>query len=67
MKNSLVLCFCLLFTGCLGVSEQKERSMKQLLAPDKMNMQLHVNPDIGHNERTKTEIQQLRIGFDWNL
>jgi hypothetical protein len=32
-----------------------------------LNMQLHVNPDINHNLRDDTEIQQVRIGLDWDL
>ena len=65
MKKVLFIVVLSLFVGC--ASERKVRTVNQILSPDKMNMQLHVNPDIGHNQRTTHEIQQLRIGFDWNL
>ena len=30
-------------------------------------MQIHVNPDIRNDNRDDTEIQQVRLGLDWNL
>lgn len=58
----LILMFII---GC--ASERDKRTVQQILTPDKMNMQLHVNPDINNNTRDDTEIHQVRIGFDWNL
>ena len=51
--------------GC--ASERDKRSVHQMLSPDKLNMQLHVNPDINNDSRDSTEIHQVRIGLDWNL
>ena len=65
MKYSLVLILIVVMTGC--ASERSNRTIQQILSPDKLNMQLHVNPDINHNLRDDTEIQQVRIGLDWNL
>ncbi len=65
MKYSLVLILIVVMTGC--ASERSNRTIHQILSPDKLNMQLHVNPDINHNLRDDTEIQQVRIGLDWNL
>jgi uncharacterized protein YcfL len=55
----------LLLVGC--ASERGKRTTQQILSPDKMNMQLHVNPDIRNDTRDDTEIHQVRIGLDWNL
>ena len=65
MKYSLVLILIVVMTGC--ASERSNRTIQQILSPDKLNMQLHVNPDINHSLRDDTEIQQVRIGLDWNL
>ena len=65
MKYSLVLILIVVMTGC--ASERSNRTIQQILSPDKLNMQLHVNPDINHNLRDDTEIQQVRIGLDWDL
>ena len=65
MKYSLVLILIVVMTGC--ASERSNRTIQQILSPDKLNMQLHVNPDINHNSRDDTEIQQVRIGLDWDL
>ncbi len=59
----IILLFC---TACAS-EHTKKRTIQQVLSPDKLNMQLHVNPDINHNSRDDTEIQQVRIGLDWNL
>ena len=55
----------LVFIGC--ASERNKRTVQQILTPDKLNMQLHVNPDINNDTRDDTEIQQVRLGLDWNL
>tara|TARA_B100001559_G_C15945364_1_gene369553 strand:+ start:220 stop:417 length:198 start_codon:yes stop_codon:yes gene_type:complete len=65
MRYILGLVLVVTMVGC--ASERDIRSMQQILSPDKMNMQLHVNPDIRNDSRTDTEIHQVRIGFDWNL
>ena len=65
MKYSLVLILIVVMTGC--ASERGNRTTRQILSPDKLNMQLHVNPDINHSLRDDTEIQQVRIGLDWDL
>jgi predicted component of type VI protein secretion system len=65
MKYSLVLILIVVMTGC--ASERSNRTIQQILSPDKLNMQLHVNPDINNDSRDDTEIQQVRIGLDWNL
>ena len=65
MKYSLILILIVVMTGC--ASERSNRTIQQILSPDKLNMQLHVNPDINHNLRDDTEIQQVRIGLDWDL
>ena len=56
---------CSIVIGC--ASERGTRTTQQMLTPDKLNMQLHVNPDINNDMRDDTEIQQVRIGLDWNL
>ena len=58
----LILMFSI---GC--ASERDRRSFQEIITPDKMNMQLHVNPDIRNDSRNDTEIHQVRLGFDWNL
>ena len=58
----LILMFII---GC--ASERDRRTFQEIITPDKMNMQLHVNPDIKNDSRNDTEIHQVRIGFDWNL
>ena len=55
----------IVMTGC--ASERSNRTTRQILSPDKLNMQIHVNPDIRNDTRDDTEIQQVRIGLDWNL
>ena len=65
MKYILGLVLIVVMTGC--ASERSNRTIQQILSPDKLNMQLHVNPDINHSLRDDTEIQQVRIGLDWNL
>ena len=65
MKVIFIIVVGLLFTGC--ASEIKNRTVHQLLSPDKLNMQIHVNPDIRNDNRDDTEIQQVRLGLDWNL
>jgi hypothetical protein len=65
MKYILGLVLIVVMTGC--VSERSNRTIQQILSPDKLNMQLHVNPDINHSLRDDTEIQQVRIGLDWDL
>ena len=62
----IVLGLILMFIiGC--ASERDRRTFQEIITPDKMNMQLHVNPDIRNDNRDDTEIQQVRLGFDWNL
>jgi len=58
----LILMFII---GC--ASERDRRTFQEIITPDKMNMQLHVNPDIKNDSRNDTEIHQVRLGFDWNL
>ena len=65
MKVLVVMLISFLFTGC--ASEIKNRTVHQLLSPDKFNMQIHVKPDIRNDNRDDTEIQQVRLGLDWNL
>jgi predicted component of type VI protein secretion system len=65
MKYILGLVLIVVMTGC--ASERSNRTIQQILSPDKLNMQLHVNPDINHDLRADTEIQQVRIGLDWDL
>jgi predicted component of type VI protein secretion system len=65
MRYILGLVLIVVMTGC--ASERSNRTTQQILSPDKLNMQLHVNPDINHSLRDDTEIQQVRIGLDWNL
>ena len=65
MRYILGLVLIVVMTGC--ASERSNRTIQQILSPDKLNMQLHVNPDINHSLRDDTEIQQVRIGLDWNL
>lgn len=65
MRYVLGLVLVIGMIGC--ASERSKRTTQQILTPDKMNMQLHVNPDIRNDSRTDTEIHQVRIGFDWNL
>jgi hypothetical protein len=65
MRYILGLVLIVVMAGC--VSERSNRTIQQILSPDKLNMQLHVNPDINHSLRDDTEIQQVRIGLDWNL
>lgn len=65
MKYILGLVLIVVMTGC--ASERSNRTIQQILSPDKLNMQLHVNPDINHSLRDDTEIQQVRIGLDWDL
>lgn len=62
----IVLGLILMFIiGC--ASERDRRTVHQILSPDKLNMQIHVNPDIRNDNRDDTEIQQVRLGLDWNL
>jgi len=65
MRYILGLVLIVVLTGC--ASERNKRTTQQILTPDKLNMQLHVNPDIRNDTRDDTEIQQVRIGLDWNL
>lgn len=65
MRYVLGLFLIVVMTGC--ASERNKRTVQQILTPDKLNMQLHVNPDIRNDTRDDTEIQQVRIGLDWNL
>ena len=65
MRYVLGLVLVITMTGC--ASERNKRTVQQILTPDKLNMQLHVNPDIRNDTRDDTEIQQVRIGLDWNL
>ena len=65
MKVVLIMLIGFIFVGC--ASEIKNRTVHQLLSPDKLNMQIHVNPDIRNDNRDDTEIQQVRLGLDWNL
>lgn len=65
MRYILGLFLVITMTGC--ASERNKRTVQQILTPDKLNMQLHVNPDIRNDTRDDTEIQQVRLGLDWNL
>jgi hypothetical protein len=64
MKFIAVL-MMLVFVGC--ASERPSRTSSQILSPDKLKMMIAVNPDISHPERDSTEVNQLRLGLDWNL
>ena len=65
MRYIVVLVLIVVLTGC--ASERSNRTTQQILTPDKLNMQIHVNPDIRNDNRDDTEIQQVRLGLDWNL
>ena len=65
MRMILGLVLVTFITGC--ASERDRRTVYQILSPDKLNMQIHVNPDIRNDNRDDTEIQQVRLGLDWNL
>ena len=65
MRYIVVLVLIVVLTGC--ASERSNRTTQQILTPDKLNMQIHVNPDIRNDDRDDTEIQQVRLGLDWNL
>jgi predicted component of type VI protein secretion system len=65
MKYVYAIMLVVMMIGC--ASERDKRSVHQMLSPDKLNMQLHVNPDINNDSRDSTEIHQVRIGLDWNL
>ena len=65
MRYIVVLVLIVVLTGC--ASERSNRTTQQIITPDKMNMQLHVNPDIRNDNRDDTEIQQVRLGLDWDL
>jgi hypothetical protein len=65
MRYIVGLVLIVVMTGC--ASERSNRTTRQILSPDKLNMQLHVNPDIRNDTRDDTEIQQVRIGLDWDL
>ena len=57
----------ILLITCAGASERSNRTLNQVLTPDKLNMQVHVNPDIDNATRTSHEVHQVRLGLDWNL
>ena len=62
----IILGLILMFS--IGFASERDRiTFQEIITPDKMNMQLHVNPDIRNDNRDDTEIQQVRLGFDWNL
>ena len=65
MRYIVVLVLIVVLTGC--ASERSNRTTQQILTPDKLNMQIHVNPDIRNDMRDDTTIQQVRLGFDWDL
>ncbi len=65
MRYIVVLVLIVVLTGC--ASERSNRTTQQILTPDKLNMQIHVNPDIRNDNRDDTEIQQVRLGLDWDL
>ena len=61
----IVLFLIVVLAGC--ASERSNRTTHQILTPDKLNMQIHVNPDIRNDMRDDTTIQQVRLGLDWDL
>ena len=65
MRYIVVLVLIVVLTGC--ASERSNRTTQQILTPDKLYMQMHVNPDIRNDNRDDTEIQQVRLGLDWDL
>ena len=65
MRYIVVLVLIVVLTGC--ASERSNRTTQQILTPDNLNMQIHVNPDIRNDNRDDTEIQQVRLGLDWDL
>ena len=65
MRYIVVLVLIVVLTGY--ASERSNRTTQQILTPDKLNMQIHVNPDIRNDNRDDTEIQQVRLGLDWDL
>lgn len=68
-RNIIVLLTitAMLFISSACATERTPRTINQLITPDKLNMQIHVNPDIRNDTRTDTEIHQVRMGLDWNL
>ena len=73
MKSNILalLTFTAILVICSACASEKSnrahRTINQLLTPDKLNMQIHVNPDIRNDNRDDTEIQQVRMGLDWDL
>ena len=62
-----VMSLMLIFFMIACASERGTRTAHQILSPDKLNMQIHVNPDIRNDLRDDTTIQQVRLGLDWDL
>ena len=70
MKSKTLALFtitAILLISSACASERNQRTINQLITPDKLKMQIHVNPDIRNDTRTDTEIHQVRMGLDWNL
>ena len=65
MRLTFLILIMSITIGC--ASERSTRTAQQLLTPDKLNMQIHVNPDIRNDMRDDTTIQQVRLGLDWDL
>ena len=65
MRLTFLVLIMSIIIGC--ASERKTRTAQQILTPDKLNMQIHVNPDIRNDMRDDTTIQQVRLGLDWDL
>lgn len=65
MRLTFLILIMSITIGC--ASERGTRTAQQLLTPDKLNMQIHVNPDIRNDMRDDTTIQQVRLGLDWDL
>ena len=70
MKSKTLALFtitAILLISSACASERNQRTINQLITPDKLNMQIHVNPDIRNDKRTDTEIHQVRMWLYWNL
>ena len=65
MRLTFLVLIMSIIIGC--ASERGRRTAQQMITPDKLNMQIHVNPDIRNELRNDTEIHQVRLGLDWNL
>ena len=64
MKYIYVL-LILLFVGC--ATEGKRRTTEQLLTPDRFKLMFNLNVDEKDDYDGHSTLDQIRLGFDWNL